>query len=129
MNYSLFYLYPMNFTVNFPMLIGVIFLIIAIIAKRFPSAKINASYGYRSKRSMKNIELWNHAQAIFPVALMRGAFGLILLGVLLWALGSSEPVKAIAGIAGMFVVIIWLSIHVEGRLKRFDSANESKQKS
>jgi uncharacterized membrane protein len=41
---------------------GLIFLIAGVIQFKFPPKKINDLYGYRTKRSMKNIEIWNYAQ-------------------------------------------------------------------
>ena len=43
-------------------LIPVLMIIIGILMKYIPPKKINSFIGYRTARSMKNIEAWNYAQ-------------------------------------------------------------------
>lgn len=74
---------------------------------------------------MKNQELWNYAQSQYSNGLLKGGVFIILLGVLLWLLGSSQPVVAIAGIAAMFLVIIFVYVSVERKLKYFELHPES----
>lgn len=115
----------MNFFVNLPILLGLIFTLVALITKRYPPQKINMNYGYRTKRSMKNLSVWNYAQSIYPRVLLKGGIGLIITGLVLWLMGSSQPVVVIAGIIGMFSVIIILFVRVEGKLKHFESENNT----
>jgi hypothetical protein len=43
---------------------GIIFCLAAFLHKRFPPKQINFFYGYRTRKSMKNIESWNFAQSL-----------------------------------------------------------------
>jgi uncharacterized membrane protein len=43
---------------------GLLFLV-SIIFWKFPPKKINKLYGYRTYRTMKNMEIWNFANTIF----------------------------------------------------------------
>lgn len=101
------------------------FLVGAVYSKRFPARKINMNYGYRTRRSMKNQELWNYAQVQYNKNLLKGGVVMILLGLLMWLLGSSQPVIVIVGMAGMFLVIVAVVVSVEKKLKRFELHSES----
>ena len=77
--------------------------IVALVFRMFPPKKINYLYGYRTSRSMKNIENWNFANqysAAFMLVSMPVLFGIsylldylnfeaqgILIGLLFCALG------------------------------------------
>ena len=45
------------------LILAVFFFITQILVRRFPPKGINGVYGYRTKRSMKNQESWDFAQA------------------------------------------------------------------
>jgi len=47
-----------------PNIIGFVIIIAGLIQLIFPPKKINNIYGYRTPRSMKNIEGWNFAQKL-----------------------------------------------------------------
>ena len=100
-------------------------MIAAYLTKRYPVRKINLSYGYRTKRSMKCQSNWDYAQAVYPRYLMKGGIILVILGLLLWLIGSSQPVVVIAGILGMFTILFGVCINTERKIKRFESENES----
>lgn len=51
----------MDETIITQLLIGPLFLILAIIFKTFPPKSINAIYGYRTPYSMKSQEVWDEA--------------------------------------------------------------------
>jgi membrane-bound ClpP family serine protease len=78
---------------------------------------------------MKNQEVWNYAQSIYPVLLMKGGMSLVFLGIVMWLLDSSQPAVAIVGTAGMFIVIIVLFVNVEKKLKQFERSQESNSNS
>jgi len=46
-----------------PQLIGLIFLIMGFIQKRFPPKHINSLYGYRMPSAMKNQQTWDEANS------------------------------------------------------------------
>ena len=59
-------------------LIPVLMIIIGILMKYNPPKKINSFIGYRTARSMKNIEAWNYAQKYTgKLMLIIGALALI----------------------------------------------------
>ncbi|MAZ25976.1 MAG: hypothetical protein CL868_02725 [Cytophagaceae bacterium] len=63
-------------------LTGVIFVITAMISRRFPPKNINHFYGYRTKASMKNQERWDFAQDFSMVKMKNTGYVMILLAVL-----------------------------------------------
>ena len=46
-----------------PQLLGLIFLIMGLIQKRFPPKRINSLYGYRMPSAMKNQQTWDEANS------------------------------------------------------------------
>ena len=46
------------------LLLGPLILIVSILFKIFPAKRINRSYGYRTKASMKNQETWDYANTL-----------------------------------------------------------------
>ncbi|MEH7464410.1 SdpI family protein, partial [Bacillus thuringiensis] len=77
---------------------------------------INAAFGYRTRRSMKNIELW-HAGNKYSAEIMRkNGFLMILIGSIL-SLIFRYPHTIIALIGLMILLIIIMVFRVETKLK------------
>ena len=51
--------------IGMSILIGIIFILAAIILQKNPPTDINAAYGYRTKRSMKNKKLYLQSMNYF----------------------------------------------------------------
>ena len=61
-------------------LVGVILLIVWVIVKLFPPKGINALYGYRTPRSMKDTESWDHAQRVSNLYMLGLAVAFLIIG-------------------------------------------------
>ena len=68
-----------------PQLIGLIFMIMGYIQKRFPPKHINGLYGYRMPSAMKNQQTWDEANGF-------SARYMIRLGVIMIAVGIASVV-------------------------------------
>jgi uncharacterized membrane protein len=62
---------------------GLLFLL-SIIFYKFPPKKINNLYGYRTHKTMLNLEIWNYANTVFSRNLLIYA-GISFLGGLIFA--------------------------------------------
>lgn len=54
-----------------PILTGPLILIVFLYVKKYPPNKINALYGYRTKRSMASQEAWDFAQILSTNLMIR----------------------------------------------------------
>jgi uncharacterized membrane protein len=102
----------------FPLLIGGILLITGSIQHFFPPKKINALYGYRSKRSMKNNENWNIAQSFSAKQLLRIGLVQILLSPVGYLIGIQEDQQVWMYMVTMILGFIILIIRTERLLKK-----------
>lgn len=64
------------------LLCGLPIIILGLVYKKFPPKKINHLYGYRTTRSMQNMEVWTYANkigadAIIYVGVITSIFGII----------------------------------------------------
>ncbi|WP_240420561.1 SdpI family protein [Paenibacillus periandrae] len=109
-------------SIGFALLIGVIFILSGQLLKRKPPKNINAIYGYRTSRSMKNLDLWNEANQYSSKIMINNGYVMIVAGCLVgMGLGVKYQVAAIFSIMGMMLLlIIMMFIQVERRLKQLD---------
>ena len=86
-----------------------IILIVCFIVKIFPPKKINFWYGYRTKKSMKNIENWNRAQKYSTNLTIYILIVLLILQILIYMLFGSNVVTELIIvfllIVGMLIMI------------------------
>lgn len=68
-----------------PQLIGLIFLIMGFIQKRFPPKRINSLYGYRMPSAMKNQETWDEANSFSARYMIKLGLIMIIAGCILVA--------------------------------------------
>tara|TARA_S200000501_G_C20151232_1_gene451607 strand:+ start:133 stop:498 length:366 start_codon:yes stop_codon:yes gene_type:complete len=120
---NIFNLYPLSIIL---ILAGGIFWLAGLIIQRFSPKRINFLYGYRTKRSMKDLESWNFAQFYSGKKMKSISAYMIFLGFFL----SFFKVKIIWAIPiGLILVIlipILLIFNVEKQLKkRFSKKNNS----
>ena len=66
--------------IGISILIGIIFILAAIILQKNPPTDINAAYGYRTKRSMKNKELWDAGNRYSAEVMKQNGFIMMLIG-------------------------------------------------
>ncbi len=109
---------------------GILMTLLGWIYVKYPPKKINELYGYRTRRSMANQEIWNYANTI-------GAKMMLYLGVIMLFIGSVlyffYPVPTVV-MFSVFVMLIGLGVGMyccETQLnKRFDkNGNPKKQPS
>lgn len=84
-----------------------------------PPTDINAAYGYRTKRSMKNKELWDAGNRYSAEVMKQNGFIMMLIGSVISIL-FRYPHTMIAIMIVMLLLIIRLFIRVEKRLKRLE---------
>lgn len=105
-------------------LVPFICLIIYLIFHYKPPKKINKTYGYRSKLSMKNQLMWDYAQAYFSLIYVKISIILFILNVLFSIITIFLNVYTYAIFGCIFFVfqLLWLPIpiyFVEKKLKSF----------
>ncbi|MCQ6329888.1 SdpI family protein [Bacillus cereus] len=105
--------------IGISILIGIIFILAAIILQKNPPTDINAAYGYRTKRSMKNKELWDAGNRYSAEVMKQNGFIMLLIGSVISIL-FRYPHTIIAIIVVMLLLIIRLFIQVESRLILLD---------
>ncbi|MBV7441271.1 SdpI family protein [Weeksellaceae bacterium TAE3-ERU29] len=104
----------MNFTL---LSFGLIFIIAGFILYQFPPKNINSLYGYRTKRSMKDIYHWSFAQKYSGRLMMwSGGVYAMLIMFLFW-LKLEDLITIIIALALLILVPIILFILVEKKLK------------
>ncbi|ABY43063.1 MULTISPECIES: SdpI family protein [Bacillus] len=102
--------------VGMSILIGIIFILAALILQKNPPTDINAAYGYRTKRSMENKELWDAGNKYSAEVMKQNGFIMMLIGSVISIL-FRYPHTMIAIMIVMLLLIIRLFIRVEKKLK------------
>ncbi|EEM84293.1 hypothetical protein bthur0011_17080 [Bacillus thuringiensis serovar huazhongensis BGSC 4BD1] len=97
-------------------MISIIFILAAIILQKNPPTDINAAYGYRTKRSMKNKELWGAGNRYSAEVMKQNGFIMMLIGSVISIL-FRYPHTIIAIMVVMLLLFIRLFIQVENKLK------------
>ncbi|MFD2170406.1 SdpI family protein [Tumebacillus lipolyticus] len=106
-------------SIGYAALVALIFILSGLIMKYKPPKEINALYGYRTSRSMKNIDLWRAGNKYSAELMIKYSIVAFLIGVLISFL--FEELIAILIISGLMLVkIVIMMIRVEGRLKELD---------
>ncbi|MEH7457524.1 SdpI family protein [Bacillus sp. JJ1127] len=102
--------------IGISLLIGIIFVLAALILQKNPPTDINAVYGYRTRRSMKNKELWNAGNQYSAEVMKQNGVFMILIGSVIGVL-FRYPHTMIAILGLMIALIIHLFVRVEKKLK------------
>ncbi|MES2274465.1 MAG: SdpI family protein [Bacteroidota bacterium] len=89
-----------------PQLIGMVFLLVGFIQKKFPPKKINNLYGYRSPAAQKNQQTWDEANRYSAIRMIKTGAFLVLAGLVITLLLQVIPMPAKIKIAIFFLVII-----------------------
>ena len=101
-----------------PFLIGIIFVITALIMLRFPPKKINYLYGYRTTTSMKNQEVWNFSQKYSSIKMIQSGLFLVAFSFLGMVFHPNETVQLIVGIGLSILVCVFLFFTTEKAIKK-----------
>lgn len=90
-----------------------------LLMRKYPPKDINAMYGYRTPRSMKNQTQWEEANRYSTLLIKRGTFPFFVLSVVLSILfkGVIITILIIGLMLGFFVFLFAL---VERRLKTLE---------
>ncbi|MCW9130024.1 SdpI family protein [Bacillus paramycoides] len=105
--------------IGMSILIGVIFILAALILQKNPPTDINAAYGYRTKRSMKNKELWDAGNQYSAEVMKQNGSIMMLIGSIISIL-FRYPHTTLAIMIVMLLLIIHLFMRVEKRLKTLE---------
>ncbi|WP_141499561.1 SdpI family protein [Bacillus toyonensis] len=105
--------------IGISMLIGIIFILAARILRKNPPTDINAAYGYRTKRSMKNKKLWDAGNRYSAEVMKQNGFIMMLLGSVISIL-FRYPHTTLAIMIFMLVLIIRLFMRVKKSLKTLE---------
>ncbi|KFN01008.1 hypothetical protein D0U04_10290 [Bacillus clarus] len=105
--------------IGISVLIGIIFILSALIHRKNPPTDINAAYGYRMKRSMKNKELCGTGNQYSAEVMKQNRFFMIVIGSVISILFRC-PHTIIAIISVMLLLFVHLFIKVEKRLRAIE---------
>ena len=101
-----------------PFLMGLIFVITALISLRFPPKKINNLYGYRTGKSMKNQQIWDFSQKYSSVRMLQIGFFLLAVSFLGLIFHLNEKQQVIFGVTLSALVCIYLFWSTERAIKK-----------
>ncbi|WP_282786501.1 SdpI family protein [Flavobacterium croceum] len=101
------------------LVVGICFLIAALISYLFPPKKINDLYGYRTAKSKKNIENRNFSQKYSTIKMLEVSIMLILLSFLGYFF-KSEIIHLLLGLTLVFGAVIYIFITTEKALSKFE---------
>ncbi|MEN1937363.1 SdpI family protein [Paenibacillus sp. 102] len=105
--------------IGMSILIGIIFILAALILRKNPPTDINAVYGYRTKRSMKNKDLWNAGNRYSAEVMKQNGVFMILVGSAIGLLFKYTH-TTIAILSLMIILIIHMFVKVEKKLKTLE---------
>ena len=88
------------------LLCGLIFTFTAIITLLFPPKKINAIYGYRTHRSMKNDEAWKFAQQYSSIRLLYAGLLLCAFSCIGLFVTLNELYEVIIGTIALLIAVL-----------------------
>ncbi|MFC5527971.1 SdpI family protein [Cohnella yongneupensis] len=96
--------------------IGSIFYLSGVLLLKYPPKSINALYGYRTFRSMKNQDLWNEGNNYSAEIMKTNGLIIMIMGILLSILFKSIVITIL--IMGLMILsIVLMFVKVEKRLK------------
>jgi|SRR6218665_2089003 len=101
-----------------PNIIDFVIIIAGLIQLIFPPKKINSLYGYRTPRSMKNIEVWNFAQRLSSKLMISFGAILCLFGCISLILGLEDQFINTTGIVLMILLFLILLLYMELVIKK-----------
>ncbi|MBC6972347.1 SdpI family protein [Bacillus sp. Xin] len=105
--------------IGMSMLIGIIFILTALILQKNPPTDINAVYGYRTKRSMKNKDLWNAGNRYSAEVMKQNGVFMILVGSVIGLLFKYTHTTIVI-LSLMIILIIHMFVKVEKKLKTLE---------
>ncbi|KQL55210.1 hypothetical protein AN964_17960 [Heyndrickxia shackletonii] len=107
--------------VGMSILIGMIFIICGLILLYKPPKDINGLYGYRTKRSMKNMTLWQEGNKYSAKLLIKYGISIMFLGIIISFIITKVEYALLIIICLMILASIILILTVEKRLKQLEN--------
>lgn len=107
--------------VGMSILIGMIFIICGLILLNKPPKDINGLYGYRTKRSMKNMTLWKEGNKYSAKLLIKYGISIMFLGIIISFIITKVEYALLIIIWLMILASIILILTVEKRLKQLEN--------
>ena len=107
--------------VGMSILIGIIFILCGLILLYKPPKDINGLYGYRTRRSMKNMTLWNKGNKYSAKLLIKYGISIMILGIIISFIIAKVEYALLMIIGLMIVASILLILTVEKRLKQLEN--------
>jgi len=107
----------LDFLLEIPALVGIIFIITGIIMQVFPPKKINSLYGYRTNRSMQNQKKWDFSQKYSAKLLTILGIALVLISSLNIFFNIQGDLEKIISAILIIGAVIFLVIKTENKLK------------
>ncbi len=100
------------------LIVSLVFLASGLLMVKFPPAKINPIYGYRTRRSMQSPEAWRYAQRVASRKMVLvGAVGLMLFSIGCIG-GATNDVAVFVLVATVLGALVYVVYSVESSLKR-----------
>ena len=99
-------------------LTGFLFFIAGLIHYYYPPKRINHFYGYRTKRSMRNLSVWKFAQTYAAKKMQRLGLYLVVFGLLASAVQMERMIGTWLGIALVVLAPIPMIFEIEKELKK-----------
>ncbi len=108
----------LDFLLEIPALVGIIFIITGILMQVFPPKKINPLYGYRTRRSMENQQNWDFSQKYSAKLLTVLGIALVLISSLNIFFNIQDDLEKIISAILIIGSVIFLFIKTESKLKK-----------
>ncbi|MBQ0787204.1 MAG: SdpI family protein [Oceanihabitans sp.] len=106
-----------DFLLEIPALVGIIFIITGILMQVFPPKKINPLYGYRTRSSMQNQQKWDFSQKYSAKLLTVIGLALVLIPSLNIFFTIPDDLEKIISAILIIGSVIFLVIKTESKLK------------
>lgn len=105
-------------TLIIPFTTGAIFVIAALITLVFPPKKINYLYGYRTRASMKNQQIWDFSQRFSGIKMVQSGLVLIALSFLNVFLNLNESLQVSLGLSSVIIACAYLFFATERAIRK-----------
>ncbi len=96
-----------------PIIVGPIFILAGILLLKYPPAKINIIYGYRTSNSMKNQDTWNFAQRYSAKVLIKAGLIYSLTAIIGLIYQPEKYISVLLGLLLMLITILMVYLRVE----------------
>lgn len=105
-------------TMFIPFTTGVIFVLAAVITLVFPPKKINYLYGYRTRTSMKNQQVWDFSQRYSGIKMVQSGLVLIALSFLIVLINLNESFQLSLGFSSVIIACAYLFFATERAIRK-----------